>query len=110
MGRRAEAASPSSGNNNRDVGKWMKPINPTPILLALILGFSPAGGAVGAAANYLSENQSQEAVYDCNALVAEAYDAHDADPTRTIWVTGPAEDKCDINEAVQRYAKKNTAN
>lgn len=95
---------PKKNNDNADVSKWIKPINVTVIIVALITGFGPLGGAT---AMYDAIKQGQGAKYDCSAEIDKAFDAYDQDPTVRIIVTGPVQDECKINEKVARYAAKN---
>lgn len=81
--------------------RWYKPVNLTVIAVALIGGFSPSGG-VGAIADVI---RGQDQI-DCAVELDRAFDLYDSDPTVRILVTGPAQDQCKVNEAVERYSTK----
>ncbi|MCD5341520.1 hypothetical protein LR392_04660 [Arthrobacter sp. AK04] len=90
-----------NSNNNGDISKWIKPVSPTAIALALIAGFGPIGGAA-----VIADNFRQESHIDCGAELDKALDVYDTDPSRRVVVTGPAQDQCNINGAVERYAAR----
>lgn len=80
-----------------DLAKVMKPIDLTPIIVAVVvgLGSSLGAGAVGDAARAKEKP-------DCAAVIGRAIDEHKAAPNVKVRYTGPEEDQCKINSVIDK--------
>lgn len=80
-----------------DLAKVMKPIDLTPIIVAVVvgLGSSVGAGVVGDAARNKDKT-------DCSVAIGRAIDEHKAAPTIKVRYTGPEEDQCKINSVIDK--------
>jgi hypothetical protein len=95
QGRLINLAKNKNQNKNADVPKYIKPINVTAIVLALIGGFGPAAGA-GAIADALKQDPAS----NCGVVISRAVDEYKKNPN--VRYTGPDEEQCNINEVIDK--------
>lgn len=86
-----------------DPSPWMKPINLTPIIIALIVGLAPNAAAtaiVDTAKDVATGNYSSIV---CEQVLDKAIREQKADPTVDLRYSGPEEEKCGINRVIDEW-------